>query len=91
MKNPEQIKPLIERMSTDWPKLYIPHINNMEGQSPIQVAHHHSHRRVLGWFLDMLSKYPFGYCQYQVLDMLIENVSSGFEAKVGQYLDSRYM
>ena len=39
----------------------------------------------------MLSKYPFGYCQYSVTEMLIENISEGFESKVGQYLDSRFM
>jgi len=76
-------------MSKEWNKLHIPHINNYEGNSPIVVAHQNHNRRVLGWYLDMLSKYPFGYCQYQVAELIVQIISKGFEAKIGSYLDSR--
>ena len=39
MKNPEQIKPLISRMKREWPTLVIPHIYNLEGQTPLKLAH----------------------------------------------------
>ena len=64
MKNPNEIKPLIERMSKEWPTLVIPHIYNIEGETPLKLAHEYRHRRVIGWLLDMLKTYPFGYCQY---------------------------
>lgn len=64
MKNPEQMKPLIERMNKEWPHLVIPHVYNYEGLTPIKVAQNLHNRRVIGWLLDMLKNYPFGYCQY---------------------------
>ena len=64
MKNPEEIKPLIERMNVEWPTLVIPHIYNQEGQTPLKLAHRYRHRRVIGWLLDLLKNYPFGYCQF---------------------------
>ena len=64
MRNPDEIKPLLERMSAEWPSLVIPHVYNLEGETPLYTAHKNKHRRVVGWLLDMLKKYPFGYCQY---------------------------
>ena len=37
----------------------------------------------------MLKDYPFGYCQYQISNMVFDLISEGFEAKVGDYLNSR--
>ena len=90
MKNPEQIKPLLTRMKREWPTLVIPHIYNLEGQTPLKLAHTLRHRRVIGWLLDMLKDYPFGYCQYQVSNMIFDLVGEGFETKVGEYLGSRF-
>ena len=90
MKNPEAIKELIARMKKDWPSLVIPHIYNQEEQTPLKLSHEFHHRRVSGWLLDILKDYPFGYCQYQVSNMMFDFVAQGFEGKVGTYLNSRF-
>ena len=90
-KFPEQVKPLIQRMGTEWPQLYIPHINNQEGHTPLRLASDLRHRRVMGWLLDLLKGYPFGYCQYEVSSMIFDILKQGFEVQVGQYLDARFI
>ncbi len=62
LRNPDEIKPLLERMNTEWPSLVIPQIYNQEGETPLKTAQKNKHRRVVGWLLDSLKKYPFGYC-----------------------------
>ena len=39
----------------------------------------------------MLKDYPFGYCQYQVSTMIFDFIDLGFESKVGDYLDGRFL
>lgn len=68
----------------------IPHVYNYEGLTPIKVAHKLHNRRVIGWLLDMLKNYPFGYCQYQLANMLFDLIGESFESKVGEYLDARF-
>ena len=77
-------------MKTEWPSLWIPHVYNQEGQTPLKIAHMHRHRRVIGWLLELLRDYPFGYCQYQVSSMIFDIIGEGFESQVGQYLDCRF-
>ena len=38
----------------------------------------------------MLKDYPFGYCQYQVSNMIYDFIQEGFEVKVGEYLNNRF-
>ena len=63
-KNPEDIKPLITRMKKEWPSLIMPQIYNLESQTPLKLAKVLRHKRVIGWLLDLLKDYPFGYCQF---------------------------
>ena len=76
-------------MKKEWPQLAIPHVHNYEGETPIKLAQKLRHRRVIGWLLDMLKDYPFGYCQYQISNMVFDLINEGFEAKVGDYLNNR--
>ena len=39
----------------------------------------------------MLKDYPTGYCQYQVSNMIFDFVGEGFESKVGEYLNHRFL
>ena len=78
-------------MKKEWPKLVMPHVHNQEGQTPLKLAHLTHHRRAIGWLLDMLKDYPTGYCQYQVSNMIFDFVAEGFESKVGEYLNSRFL
>lgn len=38
----------------------------------------------------MLKDYPFGYCQYQVANMMFDFIGEGFESKIGTYLNNRF-
>ena len=57
----------------------------------MKLAHLTYHRRAIGWYLDMLKDYPMGYCQYQLSNMIFDFIEEGFETKVGEYLNSRFL
>ena len=90
-RNPESIKPLISRMNKEWPTCIIPHICNSDGITPLKLAYQKRHRLVVGWLLDHLKNYPFGYCQLQVSEMMPEFIKEKFERRVGSYLNSRFL
>ena len=78
-------------MRYEWPYLVIPHVHNQEGLTPMKLAQITYHRRAIGWYLDMLKDYPMGYCQYQLSNMIFDFIEEGFETKVGEYLNSRFL
>ena len=90
MKNPDALKPLLARMSREWPSIVIPLVYNNEGMTPLKLAHVLKHRRVIGWLIDLLKNYPFSYCQFQASNMICDFISEGFENKVGEFLNSRF-
>ena len=61
LKHPEAVKELIYRMNLEWPTMVIPHVQNSEGITPLKLADQKRQRRVIGWLLDHLKDYPFGY------------------------------
>ena len=85
MKNPEAVKPLITRMKKEWPKLWIPHVSNNNGLTPLKLAYDQNHRRVLGWLLDHLKDYPFGYGQFEIANMISGLINEKFETKIGSF------